>query len=152
MTQYQENVTVLDSSYQYTREEIQNLFKKHSMGNILPENFFEKSLKFAKESNNYKNAFSDNAKEYYLKKHGNVVGVIGQAGVGKTTFSKILLKRILDKEENLYNADYMFYVKLQDFQNKRKIKLSLLDFLFLNITSDWKKTIGNPKSFLNHLL
>ena len=151
MTRYQENTTALDSGHQHTREEIQNLYKENSMDDILSENFFKESREFAKTFNGYKNALNDKAKEYYLNKRGNVVGVIGQAGVGKTTFSKILLNRILNKEENLYNADYIFYVKLRDFQNQNKIKLGLLDFLFKNITFDWAETIDCSKSFLKHL-
>ena len=118
MTHYQENTTAPDSGHQHTREERQSLYKKHSMGDVLPENFFNKSREFAKESNGYKNALNEKTKEYYLNKRGNVVGVIGQAGVGKTTFSKILLNRILSKKENLYNADYIFYVKLRIFKIK----------------------------------
>ena len=151
MTRYQKNKAAPDSGHQHTRKEFENLYKKHSMGDILPENFFKESRKFVKKFNDYKNALNYEAKEYYLNKRGNVVGVIGQAGIGKTTFSKILLNRILNKEENLYNADYIFYVKLRDFQNQNKIKLGLLDFLFKNISSDWSETIDCSKSFLNHL-
>ena len=150
ITQYQENITTPDRGHQHTREEIQNLYKKHAMGDNLPENFFEMSRELAKKSNGYKNALNDKAKKSYLNKRGNVVGVIGQAGVGKTTFSKILLSRILGEEENLYNVDYIFYVRLRDFQNQNKIEL--LDFLFKNITSDLVKTIHFPKNFLDHLL
>ena len=148
LTRYQKN-TAPDSGHHHTREEIQNLYKTHSMGDILPEHFFKKSREFVKKSIGFKNALSDGAKKYYLNKHGNVVGVIGQAGVGKTTFSKILLSRILNKKENLYNADYIFYVRLRDSQNKKK--LSLLDFLFTSITFDWANIIDCPKSFLKHL-
>ena len=149
MTHYQENTTTPDSGHQHTREEIQNLYKKHSMGDILPEDFFKKSREFAKYSDDFKYSLTKEAQESFLNKRGNVVGVIGQAGVGKTTFSKILLSRILNKKENLYNADYIFYVRLRDFQNQNKIKL--LDFLFKNITSDWIKTIDSHESFLKHL-
>ena len=151
ITRYQENTTGPDSGHQHTRKEIQNLYKKHSMGDILPENFFKESREFVKECKDYKNALNDEAKEYYLNKRGNVVGVIGQAGVGKTTFSKILLNRILNKKEDLYNANYIFYVKLRNFQNQNKIKFGLLDFLLNNISSDWAETIDCSKSFLNHL-
>ena len=149
MTHYQENPTTPDSGLQHTREEIQNLYKKHSMGDILPEHFFKMSREFAKDSDDFKYSLTKEAEESFLNKRGNVVGVIGQAGVGKTTFSKILLSRILN-EENLYKTDYIFYVRLRDFQNQNKIKL--LDFLFKNITSDWIKTIDSPERFLNHLL
>ena len=149
MTQYQENTKALDSGHQHTRKEIQNLYKKHLIGDITPEIFFMRSQKFAKESNGYRNALTAEAKQDYLNKHGNIVGVIGQAGVGKTTFSKILLSHILNKEINLYNADYIFYVRLRDFENQNDIKL--VDFLFKNITSDWVKVISCSESFLKHL-
>ena len=149
MTQYQENIAAPDSGHQHARDEIQNLYKKYLIGNITPENFFIRSQMFVKTSNGYKNALTDEAKEDYLNKHGNVVGVIGQAGVGKTTLSKILLSRILSKKETLYNADYIFYVRLRDFQNQNEIKL--VNFLFKNITSNWVKTIGCFESFLKHL-
>ena len=149
MTQYQENTKAPASGHQHTRKEIQNLYKKHLIGDITPEIFFMRSQKFAKESNGYRNALTAEAKQDYLNKHGNIVGVIGQAGVGKTTFSKILLSRILNKEENLYNSDYIFYVRLRDFENQNDIKL--VDFLFKNITFDWVKVISCSKSFLKHL-
>ena len=150
MTQYQENITTPDSDHQYNRKEIQTLYKKHPMGDILPEQFFEKSRDFAKKSEDFKRKLTSEAKESYLNKHGNVVGVIGQAGVGKTTFSKILLKDILSKKENSYQADYIFYVRLRDFQNQNKI--NLLNFLLKTITPDLVKTIHFPKNFLHHLL
>ena len=146
ITQYEENTTPPDSGHQHTRDEIQSLYKKQL---ITPEDFFEKSRNFAKESNGYTKAVTDEAKKYYLNKHGNIVGVIGQAGIGKTTLSKILLSRILSKKENLYNADYIFYVRLRDFENQNEIKL--VDFLFKNITSDGVKIIDCSESFLNHL-
>ena len=147
MTHYQETMTAPESGHQHTRKKIQILIKRPSMGNILPENFFTKSRKMAEKSFDYKNAFTKETKEKYLNKHGNVVGVIGQAGVGKSTLSMILLKRVL--EENLYNANYIFYVKLRDFVDNKKV--TLLHFLFNSITPVWIKEINCPKDFLQHL-
>ena len=63
----------------------------------------------------------------------------------------MLLNDILDKEKNLYHTDYIFYVKLRDFQIQNKIKLNLLDFLLINVTPCWVKYIDCPETFLTHL-
>ena len=147
MIHYQEIRTAPESGHQHTRKEIQTLIKKPSMGDILPKNFFKKSREMAEQSSDYKNALTQEAEEKYLNKHGNVVGVIGQAGIGKSTLSMILLKRVL--EEKLYNADYIFYVKLRDFIDNKK--MTLLHFLSSNITFDWMRKINCPEDFLEHL-
>ena len=155
MTHYQETMTAPESGHQHTRKEIQSLIKKPLMGNILPENFFTESQKMAENSSDYKLAFTGKVftrsyrktKEKYLNKHGNVVGVIGHAGVGKSTLCMNLLSRVL--KENLYNADYIFYVKLRDLIDNKK--MTLLHFLFNNITSVWMKEINCPEDFLQHL-
>ena len=147
MTHYQETMTAPESGHQHTRKEIQSLIKKPLMGDILPKNFFTESRKMAENSSDYKHALTDETKEKHLNKHGNVVGVIGQAGVGKSTLSMILLTRVL--KENLYNADYIFYVKLRDLIDNKK--MTLLHFLFNNITSVWMKEINCPEDFLQHL-
>ena len=147
LAQYQENMIAPESGHCHTRKEIQTLFIKLKVGNILPENFFMQSRYMAEKSFDYKNAFTDEMKEKCLNKHGNFVGIIGQSGIGKSTFCMILLSRVL--KENLYNADYIFYVKLRDFIDYKK--MTLLDFLFNYKTSTWMKEINCPKDFLQHL-
>ena len=57
-----------------------------------------------------------------FKKKGNVVVVIGQAGVGKSTLMKDLFYRNLTSER-LYRADFVFHVKLRDFFDKKEMNL-----------------------------
>ena len=147
MTHYQETRAAPESGHQHTRKEIQTLIEKPSMGDILPENFFKKSREMAEQSSDYQHALTQEAKDMYLNKHGNVVSVIGQAGIGKSTLSMILLKRVLEKK--LYNADCIFYVKLRDLNVNKK--MTLLHFFSSSITFDWIKKIDCPEDFLEHL-
>ena len=46
------------------------------------------------------------AKQKFQLVHGNIVGLVGQAGIGKSTLSKLLVREILEK--NLYEAESFF--------------------------------------------
>ena len=119
--QYQPNHDLDDIGYLHSRKEIIDR-SKISTSTLLPENLFKKSQQYIRDTSDYINACTKQAKEKVLKEKGNVVGVIGQAGVGKSTLVKNLLKRNVTKEQ-LYKADFVFYVKLRDFFDKTEINL-----------------------------
>ena len=62
-----------------------------------------------------------------------MVGIIGQPGVGKSTLMKNLLHRNVT-DERLYEADFIFCVKLRNFYDK--IQINLLQFLMGNAAYD----------------
>ena len=64
-------------------------------------------------------------KEVYELVHGNIVLMVGQAGVGKSAVAKCILDKILNEE--LYDIDFIFYLDCQNIDcNKSK---SILEFL-----------------------
>ena len=65
------------------------------------------------------------AKQKFQLVHGNIVGLVGQAGIGKSTLSKFLVREILEK--NLYEAEFIFYLHFRDLNYKKK--MNLLQFL-----------------------
>ena len=95
---------------------------KISTSDLSPKDFFEISQQHILGTSDYKNARTEEAKEKVLKEKGNVVGVIGQAGVGKSTLIKELFCRSVT-DERLYKADFVFYVKLRDLFDKTEINL-----------------------------
>ena len=75
------------------------------------------------------------AKNKFQLVHGNIVGIVGEAGSGKSTLSKILVREIL--QNDLYDAEYVFYLHFRDLNYSKE--MHLLQFL----TSD--------SSFSNHI-
>ena len=73
---------------------------------------------------------NDQARKYGMSSIGNLVGIIGQPGVGKTTLSKQILAKVID--ENLYEAEYVFYLQFRSVNYKKKN--NLLSFLGVNLS------------------
>ena len=121
INRYQPNRDSDETGHLHTRKEIIDR-NKNSMSNILPNDFFEISQQHILDTSDYKNARSKEEKEKILKEKGNVVGVIGQAGVGKSTLVKDLFYRNVS-DERLYKTDFVFCVKLRDFFDKTEINL-----------------------------
>ena len=63
------------------------------------------------------------AKEKFILTHGNIVFLIGQAGIGKTSLSKELVREMLDLNEPLFGAEIVFYIKFRDVNYSKDITL-----------------------------
>ena len=122
MDQYQPNRDLDETaSHQHTKKEIIDR-QKYCTSGILPKDFFQRSRQHIQNIAEYKNARAKETKQNILEKKGNLIGVIGQAGVGKSTLMKDLFHRS-GTGERLYEADFVFYVKLRDFFDKTKTNL-----------------------------
>ena len=62
--------------------------------------------------------------ETYDEKLGNIVGAVGEAGIGKTVLSKMVLNLTLDDNEQ----SFLFFLQLRYVKNFDK-KMTLVDFL-----------------------
>ena len=115
-----------ESGHFHHRKELAEIFNKPPTGNIHHTQIFNVAkAKAARLSEKY--CDNDEAKAKFKLIHGNIVGVTGQAGIGKTTLTKILIEKMLNNEERLYDVDYIFYLKFRDIDYKKKS--SLLEFL-----------------------
>ena len=121
------------AGHYHIRSEILNLVSNPPAGNTLLEELFEKAQQLAKSSAGWKQSLTKEAKAKYLEIHGNIVGVIGQAGIGKTTLTRYLLKQILD--DGLYDAEFVFYVKFREIDYEKPT--NLLRFLCKNLSCEW---------------
>ncbi|XP_076803162.1 NACHT, LRR and PYD domains-containing protein 14-like isoform X2 [Clavelina lepadiformis] len=102
-------------------------------GNITLDQVYESSKDNAINEARYR-CKTPAAKEEYVRIHGNIVGVSGQAGIGKTTLTKILTKKIL-KEGLLSEIKYIFYIALRDVDFTAES--NLLQFFTTSTGCEW---------------
>ena len=101
----------------------------HSLHQQLPTSNIDYRQLFRDASNQAKQQAGKcrkvGVKEEYELTHGNIVWMVGQAGVGKSTVVKCILDKILN--ERLYDLDLIFYLDCQSIDYKKD--KNLLEFL-----------------------
>jgi len=114
----------------HTRNEIAE--NGSSSGDIIVDDLFIKAKEHVKSVSKYQ-YLHEYAQKYDISKSGNIVGLIGQAGIGKTTLCKTILNRMM--KEGLFDAEYVFYLQFRDVNYKAKT--NLLSFLAVDLP--WAK-------------
>lgn len=132
INQYQQEEVLEAIDHQHTRRKIINK-NTIAVSDILPEKLFQIFREHILNTSDYKKAHTKEAKDQCLDEKGNIVGVLGEAGVGKTTLIKELLRRVVS-HERLNKAEFIFHVKLRTFFDKTKI--NLFQFLMGNTACD----------------
>ncbi|XP_078495183.1 NACHT, LRR and PYD domains-containing protein 14-like [Ciona intestinalis] len=88
------------------------------------------------------------AKAEYIRRHANIVGVVGPPGVGKTTLSKMMVKQIL-KHEFLPDTEFSFFIKVKDIDFNTK--MTPLEFLTTNSRVKVNYTKEESKALITFL-
>ena len=70
---------------------------------------------------------TEKAKTEHILRYANVVLISGQAGIGKSTLSKFLVEKMLDPNDPLYQAEFVFFIRFRDLDYKQNY--DLLEFL-----------------------
>ena len=116
------------------RDERAKLFSKPPVGDVEVEQLFGKAKEFAEHESSKKDFSNPKAKEHFIQVHSNVVGIVAQAGCGKSTLAKTIFNRVVGKE-HLYGVDSIFYFEFRDINYNDKT--NLLKFLSPTLATDW---------------
>ena len=90
---------------------------------------------------------NDILKKKYIITHGNCVAISGQAGIGKTTLTKQLVEKVINKE--VHDIEFLFYVSLKKVNYDKEI--NVLQFLLTNLDSSWEHNPAYDNEILKHL-
>ena len=123
-----------ETGHFHRREEIVEIYYQDIRENICHTKLFEEAKQHATNTSPCSN---DEAKANHILKHGNLVLIAGQAGVGKTTFTKLLVKEMVDPNIRLFEADYVFYLRFRDVDYDEKSDL----LTFLTTSADFAACI-----------
>ena len=126
----------------HRRNDIIKLYSENTQVNIPHSKLFDKAQQQAEQTS--KNCSSPEAKKKHVTQYGNLVFVAGQAGIGKSTFTKLLAKEIVDPNIRLFNAEYLFFVRFRnvDYASETDLLLFLTSCAFVaNISPNERKSI-----------
>jgi len=104
--------------YNLSRYLISNTVTLHKQGDVSYTQVFDEATRFAEEGS--KACYSSAAKARYVESHRNVVIITGNPGMGKTTFSKELVQKMVDPNCRLFGAEFVFNIRFHhiDFDEK----------------------------------
>ena len=123
-----------------------DLWKQTRHGDIKLEDIFIQAKELAKRDACFETG-NDISKKKYIITHGNCVAVSGQAGIGKTTLTKQLVEKVINKQ--VHDIDFLFYVSLKKVNYDKEI--NVLQFLLTNLDSSWEHNSASDKEILKHL-
>ena len=150
-----QNLKDLDKSgHFHYRQDIVRVYNKKPSDIISHEQIFEVAKQHAESS--AKECSTDEAKAKHILKYSNLVFLSGQAGVGKSTLSKVLVQKMLAPDVCLYQTEFVFFIRFRDLDYHNKI--NLLQFLtncasFISdiACKDIAKIIQRVKASHNHV-
>ena len=96
------------------------------LSDVIPyEQIFEEAERKAKK--HAKGCRTEEAKTEHILRYANIVLISGQAGIGKSTLSKLLVEKMLEPNDPLYQAEFVFFIRFRDLDYKQNY--DLLEFL-----------------------
>ena len=113
------------SGHFHYRKDVVRIYSEKPPDVIPHEQIFEVAKRFAVQG--AMGCRNKEAKAKHILKYGTLVLIFGQAGIGKSTLSKLLVEKMLDPDVRLYRAEFVFFIRFRDFNYQQNY--DLLEFL-----------------------
>ena len=113
------------SGHFHYRKDVVRIYSEEASDVIPYKQIFEVAERKAVQS--AKGCRTEEAKTEHILRYANVVLISGQAGIGKSTLSKLLVEKMLDPNDPLYQAEFVFFIRFRDLDYKQNY--DLLKFL-----------------------
>ena len=113
------------SGHFHYRKDVVRIYSEKPPDVIPHEQIFEVAKWFAVQG--AMGCRNEEAKTKHILKYQNVVLISGQAGIGKSTLSKLLVEKMLDPNVRLYQAEFVFFIRFRDLNYQQNY--DLLEFL-----------------------
>ena len=120
---------------------------KPLVGDISINDIFIKSKEQANALCANNQYYSEEEKKRGINVFANMVGLIGQAGIGKTSLTKKLLRQIID--EGLFESNYVFYLQFRELDYDKET--NLLNFLAKSLSVTWINNSPRRNAVINEL-
>ena len=118
-----------DVGHFHHRDDVPQTLSKEPTGDVSIDNMFDKAKQHAQELTPH----NQNLTEEERAPFGSLIAVIGQAGIGKSTLTKSILKQILEKD--LFSVNYPFYLQFRDIDYTQDT--NLLSLLAQTLSLPW---------------
>jgi len=125
------------------RSDMAKVFQKHQSDTVPYAKLFEE-VEFHVQKIPNKGSTAE-AEKKFLNRHGNLVVISGQPGIGKTTLTKRLVHEMWN--DSLFNSDIVFFIQFRYLDYEKKIDL----FNFLVPMADGFFNIEDQKKLLNKI-
>ena len=125
ISEYLGLISAEEQGHFHRRDEMMKVMSKPPVGNVLVKDLFIKAKKSVERSASDQHFLNEQA---YVSTHSRRIGIIGQAGSGKTIFNKVV-------NDGLYSSEFVFCLKLRDVDYNAET--NLLSFLSPSLALPW---------------
>jgi len=136
-----------DTGHYCRRKDFESMYQQ-PCGNITDQEMLDRAKQQAKEEAQNVKFRNEKDRADYIARHGNIVAVVGNAGIGKTTSAKNWVGQIL-LGEFVINVTFLFFIMIREINFKEAI--TLLELLSSNLPN-WEHSEKSDKHWLKKIV